>query len=147
MHSWRRDQYTICVFCWVARTTTTKVYWEWHNRHLIVRRQFGIFAECWACFSLAFFPGPLWPGEVKPARVISLKQINMFKNYLYSILRLYLAFPCVTFSQIWRDWYMNLPNSSERAVCETRSIFKSINILIGKLPLSFSSEVLYNKKN
>ena len=33
----------------------------------------------------ASLPVPLWPGVLKPIRVISMGQIDLFENYLYLI--------------------------------------------------------------
>ena len=41
--------------------------------------------EVWSTASLPLLPGLLWPGVVAPDRVLSMGQIDLFKNYSYSL--------------------------------------------------------------
>ena len=50
--------------------------------HLVVRLQFW---AVWSTSSLLLLSGPLWLGVIIPVRIPSMGQIELFKNYLYSI--------------------------------------------------------------
>ena len=41
--------------------------------------------EVWSISSLPLLPGPLWPGVVVPISVRSVGEIDLFRNYLYSV--------------------------------------------------------------
>ena len=62
--------------------------------HLMVRFQI------WSTPSLSLLPGPLWLVLVVPISVLLISQIDLFKNYLYTIEYL-ISFNCMQIKFLW----------------------------------------------
>ena len=78
--------------------------------------------------SLLLLPGPLWTGVTVPVRVPSIGQIDLFKNYLYSL------GPCARKTNSWFIYIYQTPSHKQDA---TRGLFWG-GILLVRIQ-SFSS--------
>ena len=81
-----RDAVVFCSPCWMGQ-----IFWNWFLWGSIIISAsdgdapvLGVW-EVWNIPLLLLLPVPLWSGVVVPGKVLFMGQINLFKNYFYSI--------------------------------------------------------------